>query len=83
MGEIVQQRICASIKKACYYSVLADETKDVSSREQLSIVVRYIGVETGIVYERFSTYVEAKSQNAKSLAAYILDTPNLGLITNL
>ena len=74
MGEIVQHKICASFKKACYYSILADKMKDVSSHEQLSIVVRYVDVETGIVHERFLTYVEAKSQNPESLAAYILDT---------
>ena len=66
--------MCISVKKASYYSVLADETKNVSRREQLSIVVKYVYVETGIVHERFLTYAEAKLQNAESLAAYILDT---------
>ena len=74
MAELVQQKICLATKKAGYYSILADETKDISKCEQLSIVIRYVEVETGIVYERFLTYVEAKSQTAESLSAYILDT---------
>lgn len=30
MGSIVRERICAAVKKAGVYSVLADETKDCS-----------------------------------------------------
>ncbi len=74
MAENVQREICESVKKACYYSILADETKDISRKKQLSIVVRYVDVITGKVYERLLTYVEAKSQNAESLSTYILDT---------
>ncbi len=74
MAEIVQRKICDSVKKASFYSILADETKDVSRHEQLSIVVRYVDAKVGKVYERFLTYVEAKSQNAESLSTCILDT---------
>ena len=74
MAENVQRQICDSVKKAGFYSILADETKDAGRHEQLSIVVRYVDVKLGKVYERFLTYVEAKSQNAESLSSYILDT---------
>ena len=39
---MVQRRIILDVKKAGVYSILADETKDCSKREQLSIVLRYI-----------------------------------------
>ena len=49
----VMGKICLSAKKAGIYSVLADETKDCSKVEQLSIVIRYVDVETAAIHERF------------------------------
>ena len=51
---------------------MADETKDLSKQEQLSIVVRY--VESTTIKERFLTYFPADNLNAESLSKYILDT---------
>ena len=56
-----------------FYSVLVDETKDVSKVEQLS-VVRYVDVNTVEIHERFLTYVPAESLTADSLTTYILVT---------
>jgi len=50
---------------------MADETKDASKQEQLSIVVRYADRE-GTVKERFLTFVHAASLNAESLSAYFI-----------
>lgn len=53
---------------------MADETKDLSKQEQLSISVQYIDVEKIAVMERFLTFFPAKNLDAKSLSKYILDT---------
>ena len=45
-----------------------------SNKEQLSIVVRYVHVESANVYEYFLPFTEATSLNAESLCAYILNT---------
>lgn len=74
MGDIVRKHICVDVQKAGVYSILADECKDCSKREQLAIVVRYVDVDTATVFERFVTYVEATSLNAESLSSYILKT---------
>ena len=76
MAKIVRSKICSSVKQAGFYSVLADETKDLSKIEQLAIVVRYVdvGSEKAIIKEHFLTYVETSSLNAESLSQYILDT---------
>lgn len=74
MGNLVRKRICAEVQKAGMYSILADETKDCSKREQLAIVLRYVDAESGTLFERFLTYVEATSLNAESLSTYIIDT---------
>lgn len=70
MAQWVLSTIMAEVKDARYYTVIADETKDVSKHEQLSIVLRY--VYEGAIYERFIGYVHAKELNAAALAEYIL-----------
>ena len=61
------------------YSILADESKDCSKTEQSAIVIRYVSVKDGTVHERFLTFVEASSLDAKSLTEYILTTLNLDM----
>ena len=55
MGSIVRNQICVDVKKAGLYSILADETKDCSKCEQMAIVLRYVDVETGAIFEHFLT----------------------------
>ena len=57
------------LHEAKYFTVLADETKDVSKREQLSIAFRY--VQAGKTIERFAGYTLASDLTAKCLADYI------------
>ena len=42
MASGVQEIICNNICAAGFYSLLADETKDISKREQLAIVLPYV-----------------------------------------
>ena len=72
MASQVRSSICSSVHKAGFYSIMADETKDLSKKEQLSIVVHY--VESVTVKERFLTFFPANNLNAESLSQYILDT---------
>ena len=72
MGELVREKICAEVREAGVYSILVDETKDVSQVEQVAIVIRY--VKKAVIYERFLTYVEASSLDAKSITEYIIGT---------
>lgn len=74
MGNIIRKQICLAVQNAGVYSILADETKDCSKQEQLAIVLRYVEIESATIFERFLTYVKAKSLNAESLSKYILDT---------
>ena len=74
MGEMVRKKVCAEVKDAEFYSILADETKDCSKTEQMAIVVRYVNVKEARMYERFLTFVKASCLDASSLTEYILDT---------
>ena len=77
MSTLVRRRICASVKKSGFYSIMVDETKDLSKQEQLSISVRYIDVDQIAVMERFLTFFPARNLDAESLSKYILDTLSL------
>ena len=77
MATLVRSKICSSVETSGFYSIVADETKDLSKQEQLAIVVRYVDVDTTSIMERFLAYVEATSLNAESLSKYILDTLKL------
>ena len=72
MASQVRRSICSSVRMAGFYSIMADETKDLSKQEQLSIVVHY--VESATVKETFLTFLLAGNLNAESLSQYILDT---------
>ena len=74
MGEMVREKICTEVREAGVYSILVDETKDISKIEQVAIVVRY--VKEGVIYERFLTFVEASKLDAKALSTYIIDVLN-------
>ena len=74
MASMVRHQICNSVQKSGYYSILADETKDTSKQEQLSIAIRYVDSNTHLIVERFLTFVIATELNAEHLSKYILDT---------
>ena len=58
------------MKRAKYYSVIADEVVDVSNKEQLSLTVRY--VLDGTVKEMFVDFIEVERITGESLAMAIL-----------
>ena len=72
MGNIIRRTIASTVQQATYFSILADETKDLSKNEQMSVVVRYVDVQSCTVVERFLSFIHAKSLKAASLSSYIL-----------
>jgi len=74
LAKTVNNKICDRVRKAGMYSILADETKDCSKKEQLSLVVRYVDVDSATIFEHFLSYTEANSLNAESLSSYIIET---------
>ena len=74
LADMVRSIITKEIKEATYFTILADETKDISKKEQFSIVARYFQAGSYSIRERFLTYIEATSLTADGLSSYILDT---------
>ena len=66
MGGIVQEKICDSVRAAGPFSIMADECKDASKTEQLSIAIRYVEAMTGTMHEHFLTLVKVSSLTAES-----------------
>ena len=73
MGNMLRQLFCDGVRQATFFSLLADESKDASKKEQLAIVVRYVD-ENAIIHERFLTFVEAATLTAHGLATYLITT---------
>ena len=73
MGDMLRKLISDSVRQAGFFSLLADESKDTSKKEQLAIIVRYVD-EKAIIHERFLTFVEATSLTAESLTTYLIST---------
>lgn len=69
MSTMILSKISKEIKESVYFAVMADETKDVSKTEQLSIVVRYFF--QGEIKERFLGFTPLKHLNANSLFLHI------------
>ena len=80
MGEMVQSTICCKIREAGLFLILVDKTKDISTKEQITFVLRCINHKQAAIHEYFLTFVEATSLDAKSLTQYIVCLKSTNLI---
>ena len=55
-GDHIHERILAEVRKAKYFSILADEVSDVSNTEQLSLVLRFVD-ESNEIREEFVDFL--------------------------
>lgn len=69
MANMVKSEIKHEILSAQYYCVLADETKDLSKAEQVSVIVRYLFRNS--VHEEFVGFTSAETLDAAGLCSYI------------
>jgi hypothetical protein len=74
-GRQLQQVIVSECNSANCFSVIADETTDVSTTEQISLCVRYVGVDSDeemCVKESFLGFAEASATTGEELATTIM-----------
>ena len=69
MNEMTLEQIQEEVHKAVYFTVLADESKDTSKKEQVVIAVRYCLHNS--IYEEFVGIAEAQSLDADGLTETI------------
>ena len=72
MATLLRKRICSSVQEAEFFSLMVDETKDLSKQEQVSFVVRYVDGDTKPAAINL-TFHPAASLDAESLTQYILE----------
>ena len=70
---MVRKKICNAVQSAGPFSLLADESKDVSKTEQLTVALRYVDLSCGSIHEHFLTFVPTTNFSAESLSKYFLD----------
>lgn len=68
-GKYITDVIVEEVKEAVYFSILADETTDASTKEQMALVLRY--VKDSAVAERFAGFVEVRDTTGAALAEKI------------
>ena len=79
ISKTIEKKILTSLKASPYYSLMADESTDVSSQEELSVCARWI--EEYKPVEHFLGIVHVKETNAKALSYYLttfLQSKNIG-----
>ena len=69
-GKKICKNVSTQVKKANYFSILVDETKDQSRKEQLSLIIRFFDGE--VIQERCCGTYHMKKLDAESLANFIL-----------
>ena len=70
-GDFIRKDIIDSCKKAKYFTVLVDETTDISTSEQVSISVRF--VDDTVLREEFLGFHKTVSTTGEDLAVLIID----------
>jgi len=75
-NDIILKKIVTKVNEAQCFSVLADETIDISTTEQLTLCVRYIDSE-GNLNEDFLKFIIVESLTGSDLSAAILNGKNI------
>ncbi|GBM46638.1 Zinc finger MYM-type protein 1 [Araneus ventricosus] len=73
-GHLIQSQIVRNVRKSIFYSVLADETTDISQIEQFSLCVRYVEDQSYKIREDFLTFVHVNDVTGAGLANTVLET---------
>ena len=80
IGECIRNEIIAEVKRAKFYSVIADEVTDTANKEELSLSLRF--VVDGTVKEVFVDFVEVERITGQVLAQTILHAINAWSLPN-
>ena len=81
---MVLDEIVENVQTARFFTIQADETKDVRKTEQLSVVIRFFAEESKTIQECFLTFIPMEALNAESISKAILGKlEQMGLVQKL
>lgn len=72
-GEAISQKICDRVKKSRLFTIIADETSDISLKEQLSICLRYFDVDCFEIKEVFLKFVDVRETTGESISTTLIE----------
>ncbi len=72
VASVILEEICSEMKLARWYSLIIDETADISKTEQVSFVLRY--ALDGEVYGTFLSFENVSSTTGESLFLLVKKT---------
>ena len=72
---MIRDKISKELHSSTYYSVMVDESKDVSGKEQLSVVVRYLYQNN--IHEEFLDFARLRELNANYLKDKLVQVLNM------
>ncbi|XP_060869649.1 zinc finger MYM-type protein 1-like [Metopolophium dirhodum] len=73
-GDLIQSKILERVSKTNFYTILADETTDISQIEQFSLCIRYVDEQVFSIREDFLTFVPVYDISGEGLANTIKET---------
>ena len=80
-GDLIREQIVAEVKHAKFFTVVGDETTDVSNIEQFTFCLRYVFEDK--VQEKFINSLRAENRTGEGLARLIIEgLRHLGLDSN-
>jgi hypothetical protein len=80
-GDLIRQQIINEVKQSRFFTVIGDETVDVSNIEQFTFCLRYVFEDK--IHEKFIRFLPAEDRTGEGLAQLILEElKNLGLNPN-
>ena len=80
LSDMVREEIIKEVKESKVFSVIADETKDLKKKEQLSLVLRYYY--NGAVHESFLDFQRASELDAVGISQKIVQWKGMVLNTS-
>ena len=78
IAQVIRRRVVQEAMQADYFSIMADETCDASTTEQLSVCIRYIRCKDGLVgtfevAEDFLGFIQLEEMNAEAITKALLE----------
>ncbi|KAL4119399.1 hypothetical protein QTP88_012208 [Uroleucon formosanum] len=67
IGDIIKDKIVNRIKASKYYFILCDEITDISTKEQITIYIRYVDTSSSIIRKDFIGFVKMVSTTGISI----------------
>ena len=74
LGDLVRTKIIEQVRNSKYYCIIFDSTPDISHKDQLSQVIRYVKMDDNDVKveESFLRFIEMKGKTAEQITEQIL-----------